>query len=374
MEDENTIKTANLPEETKQNRRKKFRRIIIVIAVALLAFILWFLLYGGVKAQVATIEKGDITEVLDGKGLLTAESSSVIFAKGSFTVGEVYFKIGDSVKAGDLLFTTVNNAAESDIGSLSAKASGLAAELELAETSANQIKVLYEEGAVSKTDYDGASTKVKKLAAELASLQYSINSAKDSLTLKEVRAPISGVLTTFNVSPGKEILQGVLLAEVYDDSTLYLEVALSPEDGSLLKEGGKVRLKDRPENIFTIGKIHPKVEERMSDLGTLEKKAIIEVEWTKGLKGYIIGSEHKLEFILRDAKATVLVPQNAVFRTKDGSFVFKVNPGGRVETVEMELGIKGKEYYQVLSGLEPGDRVVLSPPAELKDGKVIIEE
>lgn len=80
----------------------------------------------------------------------------------------------------------------------------------------------------------------------------------------------------------------------------------------------------------------------MSDLGTLEKKAIIEVEWTKGLKGYIIG-EHKLEFILRDAKATVLVPQNAIFRTKDGSFVFKVNPGGRVETVEMELGIKGKE-------------------------------
>jgi HlyD family secretion protein len=69
----------------------------------------------------------------------------------------------------------------------------------------------------------------------------------------------------------------------------------------------------------------------------------------------------------------VLIPAAAVFATHEGMGAFRIREG-RAELVGVTTGIQGDDCYEVLSGVEPGDEVILRPPRDIEPGARVVPE
>jgi HlyD family secretion protein len=64
---------------------------------------------------------------------------------------------------------------------------------------------------------------------------------------------------------------------------------------------------------------------------------------------------------LSDEKQALLIPKGGFFQQTGGNWIFKVSEDGNTAyKVEITLGSQNTEYYEVLSGLQPGDKVITS--------------
>ncbi len=359
---------------------KSKKKIFIIGAIVIVAslFFLGGYAFQGVEVSTAEASLGTVAETIEGKGVLTSHKTAVVVAKGSFEIEQLNYKVGDRVEKGQILFTTTNNSAGSEVSGVEAKAQGLAAELEQARQFAGKMKALYEEGAISENDYLKARAGEQRLAGEVAALRYSAEGARQSLTFHTMEAPISGIITALRVSEGTVLAPGTPIAEITDMNELYFEVAMNPEDCQGISQGGKVVFKeDNGLSGLRVSKVRPKTEERISDLGTIQKKLIVEVDFNSGtvftsdsisaLDKLTLGRDYKLNFILTEKEGVITVPRNSVFREGDQAYVFKAK-GRKAQLTPIETGIKGDQAYEVVSGLKEGDSVILSPGTELKNG------
>jgi len=74
-----------------------------------------------------------------------------------------------------------------------------------------------------------------------------------------------------------------------------------------------------------------------------------------------------VKIVVAERDDAVLVPAEAVFATEQGDAVFVIS-SRRAALRPVVIGLKGDDDYEVTAGLEPGDRVVLRPPTDLKPG------
>jgi HlyD family secretion protein len=78
-------------------------------------------------------------------------------------------------------------------------------------------------------------------------------------------------------------------------------------------------------------------------------------------KGIRRGQTLQIGLALSDETQAVLVPKGGFFQQTGGNWIFKVSDNGNTAyKVDIQLGRQNPDYYEVLSGLKPGDKVVTS--------------
>ena len=78
-------------------------------------------------------------------------------------------------------------------------------------------------------------------------------------------------------------------------------------------------------------------------------------------KGIRRGQTLQITLALSDERQAILVPQGGFFQQTGGNWIFKVSEDGKTAyKVDMQLGNANIDYYEVLQGLKPGDKVVTS--------------
>ena len=82
-------------------------------------------------------------------------------------------------------------------------------------------KILYEQGALSRQEYDAAITAERELAAQMSSMRYSIESFAKASGASGVTAPMSGTITEIYAREGEYATVGVGLFEITDLGSLY---------------------------------------------------------------------------------------------------------------------------------------------------------
>ncbi len=115
----------------------------------------------------------------------------------------------------------------------------------------------------------------------------------------------------------------------------------------------------------TISEIHPRAIERVSELGVTQRRVPIEATLS-GIPEHVApGYPVDLEIVTEDTSA-LAAPRDAVFTMEGSHWVFRIVEE-RVHLTEIEVGIEGDDYYEILSGLSDGDSVVVNPPRDLED-------
>jgi HlyD family secretion protein len=73
------------------------------------------------------------------------------------------------------------------------------------------------------------------------------------------------------------------------------------------------------------------------------------------------GQTLQIRLALSDEKQAVMIPKGGFFQQTGGNWIFKVSEDGNTAyKTEITLGSQNTEYYEVLSGLQPGDKVITS--------------
>ncbi|MGH7483695.1 MAG: efflux RND transporter periplasmic adaptor subunit, partial [Longimicrobiales bacterium] len=177
--------------------------------------------------------------------------------------------------------------------------------------------------------------------------------ARRTLTL---HAPASGVVVDKSVFEGGAVRAGETLYTIADLSEVWVEAELQEAEAGLVEPGmpATVELAAFPGRPIagTVEYVYPTLQEQSR---TLEARVAI-----PNPEGRLKPGMYATVRITAPAQSVLTVPTSAVMRTGDRVIVFVDQGGGRLLPVEVGIGRVAGEYAEVLSGLEPGQRVVTS--------------
>lgn len=210
------------------------------------------------------------------------------------------------------------------------------------------------------TDTRMQEQQLKQLREAGNQLQAGLGFARKNLEDLNVRAPLPGKLSGFNIEVGQSIVRGGRLGQIDDPDGYKLNVKIDEYYlGRVdLQQVAVAEHNDRDIDL-RISKIYPQVNE-----GQFEVDMILADE-PAGLRR---GQTLQVRLTLGDNSDAILIPNGSFYQETGGNWIFVVSPDGR-EAVKrnVRLGRRNTEFIEVLDGLEPGEKVITSPYTSYTD-------
>lgn len=171
-----------------------------------------------------------------------------------------------------------------------------------------------------------------------------------------LHAPVSGVVVEKNIVQGQAIQPGMPLYQIADLSTVWIDVALREADAAIVRPGSAatIDLTSLPGRPVTgrVGYVYPTLD---SVARTIHAR--VQVPNPDGL---LKPGMYATVSLATPSRRALTVPTTAVINTGERELVFVDLGGGRFAPQDVETGRTAGDYTEVLSGLEPGQRVVTS--------------
>ena len=210
------------------------------------------------------------------------------------------------------------------------------------------------------TDARMQEQQLKQLRAAGEQLETSLALARNNLDDLNVKAPLAGKLSGFNVEVGQSIVRGGRLGQVDDPDAYKLNVRIDEFYLGRVDLGQRATAENNNRNLdLQISKIYPQVNE-----GQFEVDMIFNDE-SVGLRR---GQTLQLRLTLGDNSDAILIPNGSFYQETGGNWIFVVSPdGGEAIKRSVRLGRRNTEFIEVLDGLEPGEQVITSPYTSFVD-------
>jgi HlyD family secretion protein len=185
-------------------------------------------------------------------------------------------------------------------------------------------------------------------------LETSLGFAHKNLDDLNIRAPVDGKLSGFNIEVGQSIARGGRLGQIDDPDGYKLSVLIDEFYlGRVDLEQVATAQHQGRELQLEVTKIYPQVNNGQFEVDML---------FSKEPEGLRRGQTLQVKLELGDNTDAVLIPNGTFYQETGGNWIFVVSEDG-AEAVkrEVRMGRRNTDYIEVLEGLEPGERVVTSP-------------
>lgn len=263
------------------------------------------------------------------------------------------------------------------------------AERTYAQAELERMRRLFAEQSVSRDELDQAETRARRAEAGLRSAHFAVEVARHERAAAEtalryagagdggktmgVVSPVDGrVLGVMRESEG-DVARGQALLEIGDIRSLEVVADVLSADAVRIAPGTEVAFErwGGPEPLKgRVRLVEPVGETKVSALGVEEQRVWVVCDivsppgqWARLGDGYRV----EAVFTVWKAEDVLQVPDSALFRHGDGWAVFVVRDG-RAELAPVRAGHRNGLRAEILSGLEPGDRVAIHPGDQLSPG------
>jgi len=168
-----------------------------------------------------------------------------------------------------------------------------------------------------------------------------------------VRAPVDGQLTSLDAEIGQSKNKGERLGQIDVLSGFKVRADIDEHYISRIYTGQRGSFSYNSERYFLVIK---KVYTQVTN-GRFQ----VDMEFEKVAEGIRRGQTLQIRLALSDEKQALLIPKGGFFQKTGGNWIFKVSEDeSTAYRVDITLGSQNTEYYEVLTGLEPGDKVITS--------------
>jgi membrane fusion protein (multidrug efflux system) len=350
---------------------KLFARLVVVV-------ILLGLLFGGIfywkqeQQRMAAQMSGPqppasvaVTEVrtdawqprLRAVGTVSATEGIFVTNEVSGMVREILFASGQAVRTGELLVRLEDSVDKAELR-------GLQAERDLSNIKFNRLAKLVKERSVSQSDYDEAK-------AELDSAEASVASKRALIAKKAIRAPFDGILGIRSVDIGEYLAPGAQLVPLQALDPVFVDFSLPERHfGKLyVDQPVEVRVTAHPGEVFEgqITAMNPGIEEATRS---------VRVQATMENPERLLrpGMFAEVDVLLPQREEVITLPPAAITYTPYGDSVFLAEEqDGQLQAQRRQVttGAVQAGRVEILSGLAPGDRVVLAGQVKLRNGQAV---
>lgn len=362
-DDKGLLSNEGSPEENPPKKRNRRKIILILIGIILIAIIALRFIQTFSPAPEEAPQLANVTTDQVRYGSLEAQSpltgrvepkeEVTILPSAGGEVTAVYVSLGDRVNKGDLLFTIEGV-------QIAASYNQAKAALDLAKRTFDNMKVLYGEGAVSQNDYEQARVQYESAVA-------SFTTASDAYSNTRVTAPISGYVTSINVSPGSTAAPGSPAATLADVSSLRIKTTISEFLAGRIQQGDPVEI-----IISTLGSEPIKgTVDALSPApaqGTLTYPVEFSIQDPEGIVKAGMFAEIR---IVSDERTDVLmVPSKAVI-IKNGEASVVVLKDKIPSFQSVKTGLDNGEWTEIISGLKEGETIVVEGQQFVTEGQEV---
>ncbi|TSA33896.1 MAG: HlyD family efflux transporter periplasmic adaptor subunit [Porphyromonadaceae bacterium] len=198
------------------------------------------------------------------------------------------------------------------------------------------------------------ATQVKSLEGALDRMQDNIELVKDKLESLNVKAPVSGQLGSLEAEIGQNIISGYRLGQIHILDNFKVTAEIDEHWIDRIKTGLPATLERNDQNFnLNIIKVYPEVRN-----GRFQ----VDLEFS-GIKPDNIrtGQTYRINVELGQPIKAIQVLKGGFFESTGGQWIYVVDPSGRFASKRtIKTGRMNPRYYEILEGLQPGEKVVVS--------------
>jgi membrane fusion protein, multidrug efflux system len=307
-----------------------------------------------VPVEVRTVESGSIAEYIETTGNIYAESRVVIYPKTSGQIMQVNVEEGDAVSKGQVL-------AVMDDDELRLRAQQLDISRRQAKEKRDRAKELFESRMISREAFDDANYRYEDTDVALKLARLNLDNTR-------IQSPIDGIIVARNVRTGDLVTVSTPVFDIIDPKSLLIDVYLPERESSRLQPGMPVEITpdSLPGTSFaaSVLRINPTVD---PGTGTVKVTLDFKSDISRLSAGMFVRAKIKVDS--RDA--AVILPKRALIRQRDQNRVFVVNDAGQAEERSLVLGLENMHSYEVLSGLDAGEKLIVVGQHIIESGQPV---
>jgi len=333
---------------------------------------------GPIVVKTMDVIKRDTPINYDFNGFVEAQQEAKLMANVSGKIIAKNFKGGDTVQAGQVLFTIDQRSYTANLLSAQANLSSAKTNYLRLMTDADRYAKLYEQNAISKQTYDNIIAERDQAQAQVSACEALVANAEVSMNDTQVRAPFSGRISTSDLSVGNFVTQGqTVLATMSNVNPVRVKFAISENEyltlaGAKNSEGAKA-LSDLS-LVLSNGQTYPakgvieQVDRGVGEgTGTLTVKALFKNDDNLLMPG-MFARVQASSGVTKDA---MLIPQRAVKELLYKKFVYTVDKENKVDMKEVVLGPRVGRLWLVESGLSGNETLVVEGVQKVNKGSVV---
>ena len=353
------------------HRGRGIWRALLIICVLILAFLIYRRLTKPAEeietvplptVSVTRVESGDIRVTTELIGSMEASDIYYVTPKVAGEIEEIYVEQGQQVSEGDPI-CKIDNDTQIDAAKISLDSAQVA--LNSAQSSLDRMTPLYQAGDVSAQSYEQAQTALQsaRLQYDAAKLQY--DTQVENATVK---SPVDGTVESESMDLNAMVSQSSQLCVISGDGAKKVSFGVTDRLIGALSQGDPV----------TVIKQGSEYEGSVTEIAGMPdpQTGLYEVQASVADNGAIPqGARVQVSFVSDKAEDAVILPMDAIYHDGGKSYVYifeaveeMSSNTGTVHKVEVETGINDGEYYEILSGVNVDDDVILTWTQQLYEG------
>lgn len=378
-----------------------------VAALVILAGLGW---YGYQKMQpkneatfiTEEVKRGKIAQTVSATGEIAATNLVDVGAQVSGQIKKMHVKIGDVVKEGDLIaeidnVTQVNevNTRKAQLQTYQAQLESAQVALKIAQRKYSRYKSLASADAVSKEEFEATEdslatnrAKIKELQSSIRQTQIAINTAEKDLGYTRITAPSAGTVVSLVVEQGQTINSSQTsptVVQIADLTSMTNKMQIAEGDATKVKAGQTVNFTILSEPDTPISAKLDSIDPGLTTMsqGSYSKStdttsnaiyyyARATVPNPEGKLAIGMTTQNTVE--IASADNVLMVPTVAI-KTKDGKkFVRVLGANNQAVDREIQTGLKDSMNTEVKSGLNEGEKVVMSEMGAAEKAEAVERE
>lgn len=257
----------------------------------------------------------------------------------------------------------------------------------------HQQQKLYEESLIAKEDYLKAkedyelatkkydlvvqrlyqdsisrTIQMEEMETSLANMRRNIQLVHERKEHLNVRSQINGELGLLDVVLGQNVTAGMKIGQINDLSDYKVEAMIDEHYIDRVKPGLSAAF-DRQGTSFALAvrKVYPEVRD-----GKFRTDFVFTGERPDNIRS---GQTYYISLELGQPTESIIIPRGTFFQSTGGSWIFVLDKDGKkAYRRKIKIGRQNPQYYEVIEGLEAGEKVIVSSYESYKDNEVLVLE
>jgi len=326
-----------------------------------------------------TVELSTIADQVRSYGTVKAQDLVSVSPQVSNRLTDIYVDLGDTVEAGQLMAKIYDKTFRDQLSQAQAQLAQSRIALRRDSAQFERQRQLLEMDLVSDSEYEIAIATYRNTMAQLESARASLTQAQENFNFTEVRAPVNGVVVSRSLEEGDLAPTGQTLFELASDSGFETRIFLPVQDWRSVRIGQSVQLRVSNEaSVSATGIVSRKSPQLDPTTGLGEVVITLTQVGGSIYSGVLaenlinIQTNDNAVVIPRSALVevveTVVNPESNTIELERSYSVFVSKGDSMAERRTLELGIEQGDRIEVLSGLQPGDNIVITGQQGLEEG------
>lgn len=334
------------------------------------------------SVETSEIKIGTISEQVRSYGNVKAQNVISVVPQVSNKITDLYVDLGDTVRQGQILAKIHDVTFRDQLAQARSQLeqSRIAVRRDSAEYMRQQN--LMNQELTSEAQFDIAQATYQNSMAQLESARSQLTQALENFNNTEVKAPVNGVITSRALEEGDLVSTGTELFQIASTSGYESRIFLPSQDWRDVKIGHEVALRLSNESDVSAQGVVSRKSPQLDETTGLGEVVITLTQTGNDIYPGVlvenvinITTKERAMIVPRSALVeqveTVINPETNTIDLERTYSVFVSRGDSVAERRELELGIEQGENIEVLSGLLPSDKIIVTGQSGLEDGSSI---